>query len=111
MEWCEWRATPDGKCADQGYLNIFHDEPEKFHNVKISKHPGINLGPWNLAMHELGTQDGHPTIDGRRLVCYHYHGYKPAGKLCLNDTGWDVSDEAMKVIYQPYHELMMAAIK
>jgi len=109
LEWCEWRATKDGRCADQGYLNILHDEPERFKNVKVSGHPGINLGPWNLAMHELGEDDGRPTIDGRSLVCYHYHGYKPTGRTCKNDTGWEVSDEAMRIIYQPYHELMMEA--
>jgi hypothetical protein len=110
MEWCEWRATKDGKCADQGYLNVLHDEPDRFKNVRICEHPGINLGPWNLAMHELGEKNGRPTIDGRNLVSYHYHGYKPAGKKCVNDTGWEVSDEAMRLIYEPYHRLMLEAL-
>jgi hypothetical protein len=110
MEWCEWRNGGKWKMADQKYLDVLHDEPGMFANVKICRHPGIDLGPWNLVMHQLGEENGHPTVDGRMLVSYHYHGYRPAGRSCVNDTGWEVSDEAMRILYEPYHALMLEAL-
>lgn len=112
MEWCEWRATKDGKCADQGYLNILAQHPERF-NAKSSDHAGINLGPWNLALHKLEQQGDRLILDGsKNLVSYHYHGFKRIGKgQCENDTGWEVSPENFRLLYQPYVELLDAAIE
>jgi hypothetical protein len=45
LEWCEWRAMPDGRCADQGYLTVLHSQPGRFKGVLSCPQPGINLGP------------------------------------------------------------------
>lgn len=110
LEWCEWRATRDGKCADQGHLSILQGQPEKFKNVRICQHPGINMGPWNLAMHAFEMRGGRPLVDGRSLVSYHFHGFKSENGKGVNNTGWDVSDEALDSLYQPYDSMLRQAI-
>jgi hypothetical protein len=110
LEWCEWRAMPDGRMADQGWLSILHNQPNKFKGVLTNPQPGINCGPWNLALHTTETMDGKTILDGRHnLVCYHYHGYKNINGKCVNDTGWEVSPWNMEHIYRPYHELILRA--
>jgi len=110
LEWCEWRAMSDGRMADQGYLTILHSQPGRFRNVLANPQPGINLGPWNLAMHRTEEKDGKVLIDCRHnLICYHYHGYKNVGGNCVNDTGWEVSPWNMEHIYHPYHGLFLLA--
>jgi len=110
MEWCEWRALPDGRCADQGYLSILHAQPDRFAGVVTNPSPGINLGPWNLALHSTEERDGRILLDCRHnLVCYHYHGYKDVGGKCVNNTGWEVSPWNIEHIYLPYHELILRA--
>lgn len=112
MEWCEWRALPDGRCADQGYLSVLHSQPSRFAGVVTNPSPGINLGPWNLALHHTEKRDGRILLDCRHnLVCYHYHGYKDVSGQCVNDTGWEVSPWNMEHIYLPYHELILRAQK
>jgi len=110
LEWCEWRALPDGRCADQGYLSILHAQPDCFAGVVTNPSPGINLGPWNLALHGTEKRDSMIILDCRHnLVCYHYHGYKNMGGTCVNDTGWEVSSWNMNHIYLPYHDLILRA--
>jgi len=112
LEWCEWRALPDGRCADQGYLSIIHNNPNRFSGVKVSTHPGINLGPWNLSMHPTSFSNGKIVLDCRHnLICYHFHGYKDIVGKCVNDTGWEVSPWNMSNIYEPYHNMMLLAKK
>lgn len=112
LEWCEWRALPDGRCADQGYLSVLHSQPSRFASVVTNPSPGINLGPWNLVLHHTEERDGRILLDCRHnLVCYHYHGYKNMEGRCVNDTGWEVSPWNMEHIYLPYHELILQAQK
>lgn len=110
LEWCEWRATSDGKCADQGYLTIFYNQPNKFENILICPQPGINLGAWDLARHKTEIKNNKVVLDNNyNLVCYHFHGYKCLDDKCVNDTGWEVSSWNMEHIYHPYHELVLRA--
>ena len=107
LEWCEWRLMPDGRMADQGYLNILHSQPGKFKGVLVCPHPGIGLGPWNLAMHRLEKKGERIVVDvDKSLVCFHLHGYKLDK---LNDTGWEVSEQNLDILYHPYHEMVLLA--
>lgn len=106
LEWCEWIALPDGRIADQGYLNILQ-KSNQFQNVLICGHPGVNLGPWNLALHKTEIINNKIVLDGKyNLICFHFHGYKNINGACANDTGWLVSPWNMEHIYHPYHELI-----
>lgn len=107
MEWCEWKTMPDGRCADQGYLNILHDEPDKFKNHLSCPQPGINLGPWNIGLHNITLKDGKPIIDGKHnLVCYHYHEFRITGPDSYFATGWKHTNSDKRIVYDPYFKLL-----
>jgi len=71
MEWCLWEWKGNLFCAE-GYLRILKEEPNKFFGVKLTKHPGINLGPWNMRKHNIIEKDGIITVDGKKLICFHH---------------------------------------
>jgi len=75
VEWCLWQAGPDGKFGEEGYLNIIRTDPQKFNGTHVSRHPGINLAPWNLRKHRVDRCAETFIVDSRvPLVCYHYQG-------------------------------------
>ncbi len=76
LEWCfDW--SEDGRFADQGYLN---DWPERFGGVKVLENPGGNVAPWNLGRYMLGDKSGSPTVDGRPVIFFHFHGLRRTGR-------------------------------
>lgn len=104
MEWCEWAAPKRGFCADQGYLNVIQDEPKKFKGTLICPNPGVNLGPWNLAMHKISKKGDKLLVDDKHnLICYHYHGYDDK---VLNNTGWNITAENKNLLYIPYRNML-----
>jgi hypothetical protein len=112
LEWCEWRALPDGRCADQGYLNILYNNPDRFRNALSCPQPGINLGPWNIARHNVSMDNGRLRVDGRHnLVCYHYHEFHVTGPGSYSPTGWKHTDSDRKLVYEPYFSLIRRAME
>jgi hypothetical protein len=107
LEWCKWETLPNGMCADQGYLNILHDEPEKFKNVLSCPHFGINLGPWNIGKHKIYTKNNKIKIDNDRcnLICYHYHEFMLLENGYFS-TGWPHTKDDKITIYDPYFNLI-----
>lgn len=107
MEWCEWKTMPDGRCADQGYLNIIHDEPSRFKNTLECPHPGINMGPWNIGKYLITQDGGAPVINGKwNLICYHYHEFKITGPNSYYPTGWKHTESDKRIVYDPYFSLI-----
>lgn len=104
VEWCKWRAE-NGKFAEQGYLNILHDQPQKFKGVAIPAHPGINLAPWNIMKHQISKENGKLLVDGKTLICYHYHEFEIAGDT-YHPTGWTLPSNARPLLYDPYFRLV-----
>lgn len=104
--WCYDRRE-NGKFADQKYLDVW---PEQFCGVVISRHPGVNLAPWNKANHTLHTEHGTPHVDGRPVVCYHFHGVRfyPFGIIEPQaiDYGAALSSTWLRLIYDPYLKLL-----
>ena len=112
LEWCKWVTMPDGRCADQGYLNILHDEPNRFKNHLSCPHPGINTGPWNIGKYVITERDGAPVInDHYNLICYHYHEFKVTGLNSYFPTGWKHTDSDRKIIYDTYFSLIQKSMK
>ena len=69
LEWCYDRAEDD-KFGDQAYLN---DWPERFSGgVRVLRHPGAAVGPWNADRSSLERRDGRLTVKGQPLIFYHY---------------------------------------
>lgn len=87
IEWCLWETGPDGRFLAEGYLNILHDEPDKFEGVLVCPTPGINMGPWTLHKHIIELVKGKPVIDGRHpLVCFHYRGVEIGAREAMPST-------------------------
>lgn len=78
IERCEWKAGPNGEWTEEGYLNVFTDEPDRFRGVRHCKNPGVNLAKWNVDRHSLEQQDDQVILDGKwPLICFHYKGFDP----------------------------------
>jgi hypothetical protein len=108
VEWCLWKAGPDGKFGEEGYLNIIRTEPRKFAGTHVSGHPGINLAPWNVKKHRLDRNTDTFVVDQRfPLVCYHYQGMG-AGKhpyvIPKDSAGREVTE-----LYASYRDRLSAA--
>jgi hypothetical protein len=112
LEWCEWRTLPDGRCADQGYLNILHDQPDRFKGVLSCPQPGINLGPWGIGRHRIERNaEDRLVLDGKHnLVCYHYHEFKVTGPDSYYPTGWRHTASDRRLVYEPYFALVRKAM-
>ena len=72
-----------GHFGDQKYLD---DWPERWPGVVVLRHPGLDVGPWNLDARALSRASGGWTTAGRPLICYHFHGIRGLGGRVL-DTG------------------------
>jgi hypothetical protein len=101
IEWCFDRAE-DGKFADQKYLD---DWPQRFHNVRVLQHEGVNVAPWNAMNYDIHIKDGKIKIDDWPLVLYHFQGIKFLTSW-LYDPGvsryFSMPHDTLKLLYDPY---------
>ncbi|MBU0743760.1 MAG: glycosyl transferase [Gammaproteobacteria bacterium] len=72
IEWC-YSISSEGRYGDQKYLDSWQN---KFKNVKVIQHKGVNLAPWNIAKYKITERDNRLWIDEQLLVCYHFAGLK-----------------------------------
>lgn len=102
IKWCFWKAGSNNKYAEQGYLNIFETEPNKFKNFFLCKDNGIHIGSWNIARHKLSRVNNELIIDDKyKLICFHFHEFKLT-KDGYYPTGWPLRKEHYTYIYEPY---------
>jgi len=106
LENCDWKVSKHG-FADQGYLDIFYNDSNKFKNYFISDHCGINLAPWNVGMHSFKKKANVFTVDNKNLICYHFHRFDERNGRQLENTVWHIPTEVMNEVYMEYFELMM----
>lgn len=67
-------STPEsGKFGDQKYLD---EMPKLFPGVDEITTPGVNIGHWNNANHQFDFFDGVLCADNKKLICYHFSGYR-----------------------------------
>lgn len=72
LEWCYDRYEA-GRFADQKYLDEW---PHRFPGTVVLDHPGLNAAPWNLGGTSVCQAGAAVRINGRPLVCFHFHGFK-----------------------------------
>jgi hypothetical protein len=72
LEWCYDRCEA-GRFADQKYLDEW---PSRFPGTVVFDHPGLNAAPWNLGGVSVCQPEDGVQIDGRLLICFHFHGFK-----------------------------------
>lgn len=108
LDWCYDIVEPD-RYADQKYLD---QAPSRFPGVMVLRHPGANLGPWNIGRHALAGPAAAPTSDGQAVIFYHFNGVKRArrGLYIAKFTGYcdTVPGAALRLLYRPYLAVLAA---
>ncbi|MBI4544598.1 MAG: glycosyl transferase [Gemmatimonadetes bacterium] len=99
LEWCFDRAEA-GRYADQKYLD---DWPTRFPGVKVLRHKGAGLAPWNWMNYEIAADGERITVDGEPLVVYHFHHLK-----VLNRWLYDPCLSYYQVMPPPLRRLLYA---
>ena len=75
----------NGMCGDQRWLDLC---PLLFEGVSILRHPGCNVGYWNLHERHVTCQEKKYFVNGESLVFFHFSGieYKETGRLSKYTT-------------------------
>lgn len=108
IQWCYWRHE-DGKIGDQAYLN---DWPERFKDVVVCRHVGINAAPWNVAKYGITSDDhGNFYIAGSSLVCFHFHSCQICTSKLALIGGFKITlpTSMLSLIYKPYIDHLVKA--
>lgn len=102
LEWCYDRVE-EGRFADQKYLD---DWPTYFPRVVVLKNKGAGLAPWNVANYKLRVDNRQVLVDSDRLIFFHFHGLRQAGKWLydpgLANYGVRADMRLKQHIYGPY---------
>lgn len=113
-DWCENRAMPDGRFADQGYLN---DWPEDW-NAHAVEHLGANLAPWNQEQYDYYRDDRGLHISKSQsaapsypLLFYHFHEFKHVAGRRFHLTNYPVSEIVKQHVYKPYIAAYVEAVQ
>ena len=109
LEWCFYRYE-DGKYGDQLYLN---DWPTRFKNVRVIKHDGVGIAPWNLKVdYHVSQKDGKLFVNDLPLIFYHFHAfYLLRGNDFGRAVGYFIPKQKGKLIYPPYIEQIKKSIE
>lgn len=109
LEWCHDYAD-QGRYADQGYLDEFS---KKFAGVRSLDSAGINAAPWNIGEVRVALAAGRTSVDGQRLLFYHFQGIRElqAGWFDpgLRSYGNHLDPTLRDLIYLPYLKKLTAA--
>jgi hypothetical protein len=108
LEWCYDRIE-GGRFADQGYLN---DWPQVLDGVVVVDDPGAGLAPWNFMRYRIDLRGDPPTVDGHRLVFYHFQAFKAHGRRLfdLGLAGLGKMPRALRIpLYGGYVDELTAA--
>lgn len=110
LEWCYDRVER-GLFADQKYLD---DWPDRFPQVAVLRHKGVNTAPWNLANYNVRVKNRRVRIDEDRLIFFHFHGLKQI-QDCIYDPNLALyrvkySRPIIHDIYIPYIRALAEAV-
>ncbi len=107
-EWCYDRCE-EGRYADQKYLDTW---PDRFQNVVILRHKGVDLAPWNLANYQIQEYKNRVWVDDQPLIFFHFHGFKQITNWLYDpnfvDYGLKPSRVVRQSIYAPYIRILLA---
>jgi len=96
----------NGAFGDQRYLN----EWPECSGARVLADRGVNIGPWNLSGKRLYKENGTLLIEGRPLICYHFHALKMYFNRKGTLTGYPVSMRN-PLLYRPYVAALNAAVE
>ena len=72
IDWCFQKVEPK-RYADQKYLDVW---PLNYRNLKIIKHKGANLAPWNIANYKIEKINNKVYVDQDKLIFFHFANIK-----------------------------------
>jgi len=105
-EWC-CDQPGEGRFADQKYLD---DWPARFDGVRVLRHHGANLAPWNLSNHQVTAHQGQLWVEGQPLIFFHFHALRRISRRffdCnLAHYGAVLSPLVRNQIYHPYLKVL-----
>jgi hypothetical protein len=97
-----------GLFTDQLWINY---APLFFKNVVISRHPGLNMAPWNLHERTISASNNVLHVNGSfPLTFYHFSNYKyiSPGTIAKSYTRYSFSTNPdLNGIYHLYHESLI----
>lgn len=110
LDW--WSACVLGRCDedlaagfnyDQGYLD---EVPSRFPGAAVSRHPGVNVAPWNLDSRALTFHNGQARSRDEPIVFFHFHALTRVAPA-LWDCGFGPYSDAAhpgvkRHLYRPY---------
>jgi hypothetical protein len=110
LSWWQDRASHEGYLRfdlgmflDQLWLNFV---PIFFNKVDVERHPGLNVGYWNLHEREISYREGSYWINGTYpLYFYHFSGFNPEASAVISrhQNRWSYKSRADIVpLYQQY---------
>ena len=105
LEWCYDSSFEVNRWGDQKYLN---EIPNRFSNIKVIDHIGIDAAPWNLVMKEENDVHNHKDqifINKTELVSFHF-----GSLLIINENKYELwkleelpfTQPILNYIYTPY---------
>ncbi len=72
LDWCYYKLE-DGKMGDQKFLDKW---PDEYNSCHIIKDIGAGIAPWNYSQYEIKNQHPNITINGNKLIFYHFHQFQ-----------------------------------
>jgi hypothetical protein len=102
---CCVRNPASGHCGDQAYLNEW---PQLYKNLRIMRHIGGGVAPWNVNQYRIGSNSHGPTVDGQDVVFFHYHALRTLddplfGMIAVHPAeGYDLLPAAHPFFFRPY---------
>jgi hypothetical protein len=104
LNWC-YSYYEDGKLGDQMYLDNWTNE---YKNVRVLKHKGANLAPWNINRYTITEKNDKIFVDEDPLIFYHYHSLKlySDGTNQLYYSSYNIQRKNENLIYPPYLKVL-----
>jgi glycosyltransferase involved in cell wall biosynthesis len=97
----------NGLFVDQRWMDL---APGLVEGLRVLRHPGYNVGHWNLAERPLKGEPGRPTVDGSPLVFFHFSGFRPQEpSLVSRHHPRPVTEEPLRTVLASYGEELKAA--
>jgi hypothetical protein len=86
------------------------DWPGRFANVRILKHVGAGVAPWNIRGYLLDIVGSVPHVNGAPVVFFHFHQYGRYKSGAHELGGYPLGKKVIDYFYAPYiRELRLAA--
>jgi glycosyltransferase involved in cell wall biosynthesis len=97
----------NGLFVDQRWMDL---APGMVDGVRVLRHPGYNVGHWNVRQRRLGGTAESPEADGQPLVFFHFSGFQPERPSILSRFDVEpVGDEPLRSLLAEYGNALKAA--